>query len=133
MLLDQPVLSEEKARLLSPLQLAYIGDAVWDILVRTGLVLRGLNVRHMHAEAIRRVNAGAQARALRRIEPMLTEAERSVALRGRNAHPHHSVPKNQQPGDYSDATALESLIGYLYLTGDEARLRTLFAVTQEED
>lgn len=53
MLLDQPVLSEEKARLLSPLQLAYIGDAVWDILVRTGLVLRGLNVRHMHAEVIR--------------------------------------------------------------------------------
>ncbi|MBQ6175426.1 MAG: ribonuclease III [Clostridia bacterium] len=132
MLLDEPKLSPEKARLLSPLQLAYIGDAVWDILVRTQLVRRGLNVRHMHAEAIRRVNAGAQARVMERLAPLLTETEKSVAQRGRNAHPHHSVPKNQNPEDYSDATGLESLIGYLYLTGDEERLRTLFAAAQEE-
>ena len=132
MLLDEPKLSPEKARLLSPLQLAYIGDAVWDILVRTQLVRRGLNVRHMHAEAIRRVNADAQARVMERLAPLLTETEKSVAQRGRNAHPHHSVPKNQNPEDYSDATGLESLIGYLYLTGDEERLRTLFAAAQEE-
>lgn len=132
MLPDQPGLSQEKARLLSPLQLAYIGDAVWDILVRTALVRRGLNVRHMHAEAIRRVNAGAQARALRRIAPLLTEDEKAVALRGRNAHPHHGVPKNQNPEDYSDATGLESLIGWLYLTDSTQRLRTLFDAAQED-
>ncbi len=132
MLVDDRKMTEQKARLLSPLQLAYIGDAVWDILVRTVLIRRGLNVRHMHSEAIRRVNAGAQAQALRRIDPMLTETERGIALRGRNAHPHHSVPKNQNPEDYSDATGLESLIGYLYLTGDEERLRTLFDIAQED-
>ena len=122
----------ERARLLGPLQLAYLGDSVWDMLVRTGLLLRGLNVQHMHREAIARVNAGAQAAAFRRLREHLTEAEEGVALRGRNAHPHHSVPKNQNPQDYADATALECLMGYLYLTGQEARLEELFRITQEE-
>ena len=122
----------ERARLLGPLQLAYLGDSVWDMLVRTGLLLRGLNVQHMHREAIARVNAGAQAAAFRRLREHLTEAEEGVALRGRNAHPHHSVPKNQNPQDYADATALECLMGYLYLTGQEARLEELFRIAQEE-
>ena len=122
----------ERARLLGPLQLAYLGDSVWDMLVRTGLLLRGLNVQHMHREAIARVNAGAQAAAFRRLREHLTEAEEGVALRGRNAHPHHGVPKNQNPQDYADATALECLMGYLYLTGQEARLEELFRIAQEE-
>ncbi len=53
-------------------------------------------------------------------------------MRGRNAHAHHSVPKNQDPQDYADATALESLMGYLCLTGQEARIDELFAIAQEE-
>jgi ribonuclease-3 family protein len=70
--------------------------------------------------------------AFRRLREHLTEAEEGVALRGRNAHPHHGVPKNQNPQDYADATALECLMGYLYLTGQEARLEELFRIAQEE-
>lgn len=125
-------MDEERARLMGPLQLAYLGDSVWDLLVRSRLVHRGLNVQHMHREAIARVNAGAQAEAFRRLREHLTEREASVAMRGRNAHPHHGVPKNQHPQDYADATALESLMGYLCLTGQEARIRELFAIAQEE-
>ncbi len=128
---DKPM-DAERARLMGPLQLAYLGDTVWDLLVRTGLVLRGLNVRHMHREAVARVNAGAQAEAFRRLRDRLTEAEESVALRGRNAHPHHGVPKNQNPRDYADATALECLMGYLCVTGQEARIEELFRIAQEE-
>ena len=132
MLREKAPLTEEQARLMNPLQLAYLGDTVWDLLVRSRLLYRGLNVRHMHRESIGAVNAGAQAKAFDRIAPLLTEAERAVAQRGRNAHPHHGVPKNQDPAAYAGATALESLIGYLYLTGQEPRLLRLFEASQEE-
>ncbi len=125
-------MDEERARLMGPLQLAYLGDTVWDLLVRSSLLRRGLNVRHMHRESIARVNAGAQARAFHILREHLTEAEEGVALRGRNAHPHHGVPKNQNPQDYADATALESLMGYLCLTGQEERIYQLFTIAQEE-
>ena len=121
-----------RARLMGPLQLAYLGDTVWDMLVRTRLVRRGLNVQHMHREAIARVNAGAQAEAFRSLRGHLTEDEEGVAMRGRNAHPHHGAPKNQNPQDYADATALECLMGYLFITGQEARIGELFEITQEE-
>ncbi len=125
-------MEEDRVRLMGPLQLAYIGDSVWDLLVRSLLIRRGLNVRHMHGEAVARVNAGAQAEAFRRLRGSLTEREEGVALRGRNANVHHSVPKNQNPRDYADATALESLMGYLFLTGQETRMRELFRIAQEE-
>ncbi len=127
-----PPMTEDTARMLGPLQLAYIGDVVWEMLVRSELIHRGLNVRHMHRDAISRVNAGAQARAFGRISGSLTEAERDVAQRGRNAHPHHGTPKNQSQADYSDATALEALIGYLYLSGQESRLIDLYELAKEE-
>ena len=63
---------------------------------------------------------------------MLTEEEADVARRGRNAHAHHAAPKNQDAADYRAATALEALIGYLYLTGQEERLLTLFKHSQED-
>lgn len=131
-LASRECMDEERARLMGPLQLAYLGDSVWDLLVRAALTQRGLNVRHMHREAIARVNAGAQARAFRLLREHLTEAEAGVAMRGRNAHPHHAVPRNQNPQDYADATALESLMGYLCLTGQEERIRQLFSIAQEE-
>lgn len=127
-----PPMAEDRARMLGPLQLAYIGDVIWELLVRSELIHRGLNVRHMHRDAVGRVNAGAQARAFSRIAAVLTDAERDVAQRGRNAHPHHSVPKNQSQADYADATALEALFGYLYLSGQESRLTDLFNLTKEE-
>lgn len=122
----------DRARLLNSLQLAHVGDTVWDLLVRTRLIYQGRNVRNMHKDAIACVNAGAQARAMERILPHLTEEEADVARRGRNAHPHHAAPKNQDAIDYHQATGLEALVGYLYLTGQEERLLTLFKISQEE-
>lgn len=120
-----------RARLLNSLQLAHVGDTVWDLLVRTRLIYQGRNVRNMHKDAVACVNAGAQARAMERILPHLTAEEADVARRGRNAHPHHAAPKNQDAIDYHHATGLEALVGYLYLTGQEARLLELFRISQE--
>lgn len=126
-------MAEERARLLSPLQLAYIGDTVWDLLIRSRQLWQGLNVRHMHQQAVSLVNAAAQHRALRRVEAELTPEEAAIVHRGRNAHPRHHAPKNQDPADYAAATALEALIGYLYVTGQEERLLRLFRLSQEEE
>ena len=126
-------MAEERARLLSPLQLAYIGDTVWDLLIRSRQLWQGLNVRHMHQQAVSLVNAAAQHRALRRVEAELTPEEAAIVHRGRNAHPRHHAPKNQDPADYAAATALEALIGYLYVTGQEERLLQLFRLSQEEE
>lgn len=128
---EAPML-EAKARMLNPLQLAYIGDTVWDLLIRSRLIYQGLNLRHMHQGAISQVNAGAQAATLRRIEQMLTEAETAIVLRGRNAHAKHPTPKNQDPADYQAATALEALIGYLYLIGDDERILQLLGAAMNE-
>ena len=125
-------MEEARARMLNPLQLAYVGDGVWELLVRSRIIYRGRSARHVHKDAVACVNAHAQAEALRRIEELLTEAEADIARRGRNAHAHHAAPKNQDAADYRAATALEALIGYLYLTGQEERLLTLFRLSQEE-
>ena len=125
-------MEESCARMLNPLQLAYIGDGVWELLVRTRIIYKGRSARHVHKDAVACVNAHAQAEAFRRIEPMLTEAEADVARRGRNAHAHHAAPKNQDAADYRAATALEALIGYLYLIGQEERLLILFKHSQED-
>lgn len=123
---------EETARLLNPLRLAHLGDTVWELLIRSRLVYAGMNVRHMHQSAIAGVNAAAQAQALHRIEQLLTPEESAIVLRGRNAHSRHPVPKHQAAADYQAATALEALMGYLYLTGQEERLMLLFQTTQQE-
>ena len=124
-------MEESRARMLNPLQLAYIGDGVWELLVRTRIIYKGRSARHVHKDAVACVNAGAQAEAFRSIETLLTEAEADIARRGRNAHAHHAAPKNQDAADYRAATALEALIGYLYLIGEEDRLLTLFKHSQE--
>lgn len=123
----------ETVRLMSPLRLAYMGDAVWELLVCSRLSYSGRNLRHMHQNAVASVNAAAQARALHRIEPLLTAEETALVLRGRNAHSRHPVPRNQAQADYQAATALEALMGYLYLSGQEERLLELFRHTQEEE
>ena len=133
MLEDCPVMTPAQARQLSPLQLAYLGDGVWELLVRRRLLAQGLRISHLHAEAIRRVNATAQAQAMAALLPRLTGEERDVALRGRNTRPHHGAPKHQSAIAYAEATALETLFGYLYLTGQEARLQELFRAAQEEE
>ena len=126
-------MEESRARMLNPLQLAYIGDGVWELMVRSRIIYKGRSARHVHKDAVACVNARAQAEAFRRIEPLLSESEADIARRGRNAHAHHAAPKNQDAADYRAATALEALIGYLYLVGQEERLLTLFKLSQEVD
>lgn len=78
--------------------------------------------------AILLANAGAQAEAAARIEPVLSPEEADVMRRGQNAHAHHRAPKNQDPVNYSRATGLEALMGYLYLTGQIGRIAELFDI-----
>ncbi len=123
-LFEEPI-DPKDALLMNALQLAYIGDAVWDLMVRNALIRQGLTVHHMHSACIRHVNAHAQAGFLQSIFPALDEGEQELVRRGRNAHAHHPIPKNQNPEDYSLATAFEALIGFLFLTGREERIQEL--------
>ena len=112
-------------RELNPLQMAYIGDTVHDLYVRSLLVSRGMTVGKMHKQAVRMVSAVAQARMLERIEAELTEPEADVARRGRNSQAKHAAPKHADPADYAHATGLEALWGWLYLSGRTQRLDEL--------
>ncbi|MBR4539306.1 MAG: ribonuclease III [Clostridia bacterium] len=128
-----PDLTPEEARMLSPLQLAYVGDSVHALLARTRLLQKNLLVRDMHRAANEAVSAVSQARELQRILPLLSEKEAAVVRRGRNAHPHHSAPKSASVGEYAEATGLEALLGYLYLTGQSGRIRELEPYLQGEE
>jgi len=112
-------------RELNPLQMAYVGDTVHDLYVRSMLLSRGMTVGKMHRQAVRMVSAGAQARMLEAIEAELSEAEADIARRGRNSQAKHAAPKHADPADYAHATGLEALWGYLYLSGQSQRLDEL--------
>lgn len=113
-------------RELSPLALAFVGDSVYEMLVRSFLVGRSrLAPARLHAAAVGYVSAKAQFSALASIEPMLTQAEQAVVLRGRNAS-KASVAKHASPEEYRASTALECLFGWLYLQGEDARIQKLF-------
>ena len=124
-------ISIKEAQLKNPLALAFMGDTVWDLLVRGALLQSPAKVNALHRQAIARVNAGAQAEVFVRLEPHLTLEEAEIARRGINAHTRHNVPKNQSPMDYSRATGLETLLGYLYLTGQTGRILQLFDIGAE--
>lgn len=134
MLFFEPVSSQELMTL-SPLQLAYIGDSVYDLMVRSALLKKNCKLRAMHQSATGRVNAVAQAKTLNRILPFLSEEEMDYVRRGRNAHARHSVPKSASPADYAASTGFETLFGYLYVQGKEDRLKELYELSQapEED
>ena len=122
---DEYVLSEEKAAQLAPLTLAYIGDSVYECCVRGQLLLAGGGrMKALHRAAVNRVRASYQAEALTRIAPLLTDEEAGVCRRARNAQ-SGSMPKHADPADYHAATAFEALIGYLYISGQDERLKTL--------
>ena len=113
---------------ISPLNLAFVGDGVYDLMVRERLVcLANRPNKELHQLAVQQVRAEAQAAALERLLPMLSEEETSVYRRGRNAHTSRSG------GDYHKATGLEALFGYLYLSGRLDRVRELFALIVEEE
>jgi len=128
-----PALPPEEARMLSPLQLAYVGDSVHALLVRTRLLQKNLLVKDMHRASNEAVSAVSQARELARLLPILSEEEAAIVRRGRNAHPHHGAPKSASVGEYAEATGLEALLGYLYLTGQSGRIRKLEPYLQGEE
>ena len=122
---------EVDINLLSPLTWAYVGDAVYELYVRTNLVNKTkLKPHKLHIETIKYVKAKAQADILKRIEKNLTEKELEIVRRGRNAENHH-LPKNADPADYMYSTAFEGLIGYLYLTKQDERLKEIFKMCKE--
>ena len=118
---------------LPALTLAYLGDTVYDLYVRTVLAetLR-LPMRALHLEAAKHVCAAGQAAAYRRIEPALTEAEQAAFRRGRNAH-SGTVPKHADVRDYRVATGLEALLGHLYLLGEDDRIGELMRLALTPD
>lgn len=119
------ILTGEDIAMLSPLQLAYIGDAVYELLVRTHLLNKGLNVKELHKSTIKYVKAKAQADIFHLIEENLTEEEIGFVKKGRNAKTN-STPKNADIIDYKYATGFECLFGYLYLSGQDNRIGELF-------
>ncbi len=117
--------SEMDVNMLSPLTWAYIGDAVYELYVRTNLVNNTqLKPHKLHIESIKYVKAKAQADILKRIEAELTDDEKEIVRRARNAENHH-LPKNADRTDYMYSTAFEGLIGFLYLTKKDERLKEI--------
>lgn len=126
-------LKQQDAKQYSPLTLAYIGDAVYEVIVRTILVEQGnapVNVLHKHASKL--VKAEAQADAYHRIKELLTEEELSVFRRGRNAKSYTSA-KNATIGDYRVATGFEAMFGYWYLTGQTERMLAMAKAGMTEE
>ena len=118
---------------MSPLELAYLGDTVCDLYVRDRLVRSGIGVQRMHRQAVARVNAAAQAEALERIQPLLSEDEQALVRRGQNAKAHHAAPHGVEQRVYNQATAFEALLGSLYLSGQTERLWQLLSIAMEEN
>lgn len=110
----------------NPLVLAYLGDTLYDIYVRTRLVQENENMlaHKLHVEAIKYVKAHGQSEAIGIIEPELTEAELSAYKRGRNSK-SYTVPKNADVGEYRRATGFEALIGWLYVGGRTERMNEI--------
>ena len=116
---------------MSSLGFAYLGDAVYEVMVRAWLCLHGkLTPGRQHKAALAYVAAPRQAALLERILPLLTQEEAQVLKRGRNASPH-SYPKGATRQEYLAATGLETLFGWLYLRGEPDRLNTLFETMME--
>lgn len=124
-------LSPEQLQGMSLLTLASVGDCVYDLMVRTRLCAHGATRAYaLHRGRVSRVNARAQAIAAGGILPLLTSEEADIFRRGRNAQTG-SRPKTATCEEYQTATALEALLGWLYLRGQDERLRVLFEVLME--
>ena len=125
--------NEEEINLLSPLTWAYVGDSVYELYIRTKLINETkLKPHNLHIEAIKYVKAEAQAKLLKQIEDELTDEEKEIVRRGRNAENHH-LPKHANVHEYMHATAFEALIGYLYLTKQNKRLSQIFEIIEQQE
>lgn len=122
----QPI-SESQARQYSPLALAFLGDSVYEVMVREQLLLEANQpAARLHEKKVQLVCAEFQARAFDRIQRFLMEEELAVFKRGKNAN--NTVPRHVTAQDYHKATGLEALFGYLHLIGAEQRLTELFSM-----
>lgn len=125
-------IKKEEVELLSPLVLAFVGDTVYDLFIRTMLVTSSTNgVNMLHKTATGYVCCSAQSDSIKGIEDMLTEKELSVFKRGRNAKAH--PPRNADVVKYHNATGLETLVGYLYLSGQSQRLYEIMREILKKD
>lgn len=121
-------LKEVDIKTYSPLTLAYIGDAVYDLIIRTVVVERGnTSANKLHKQAIEYVKAPAQAKLIEAIQEDLTEEEAGIYRRGKNAKPY-TMAKNATMNEYKKATGLEALVGYLYLTDQVERILELMQI-----
>lgn len=124
---------EMNPKQLSPLNLAFIGDCIYEILVREKLVCNANRpVNDLHRESVKFVSAKAQTAAYEKIKPLLTEEETAVFKRGRNAKVGHN-PKSASQSEYHTATGVETLFGYLYLKDDMDRIKELFKMISEDN
>ena len=129
----KPDMTQAQINQISMLGLAHIGDGVYELMTRAALCEEGHTaVAELHQLATRRVNAPAQAAAVEKLLPALTEEEAAIYCRGRNAHVN-SVPRAANIGQYHAATGLEALFGWLYLQGKCERLNELFRLIQSQD
>ena len=124
-------LDADGLRAISSIGLAHVGDAVYELLVRTWLCAHGKATgKGLHRATVELVCAPAQARLSARLLPLLTEAEHDVFRRGRNANVH-TIPQHASRSEYQQATALEALLGWLWLRDDHERINELFAAMME--
>ena len=125
-------LTADQLSTVSELALAHVGDAVFELLTRTELICVGSRqrVHELHAQTVARVTAPAQAAFVEAILPSLSPEETAVYKRGRNAH-SHPAPKSATPGQYARATGLETLFGWLWLTGQKERVAELYRIGRE--
>lgn len=129
---DTKILDENKVKTMQPLVLAMIGDSVQTLFVRAHIAAEfGVKVNKMNKMVSSVVKAGSQFKTFKKIEELLSEDEQDIARRARNTH-IHSKAKNFSYAEYIYATALEALIGYLYLTGKKERLDFVLNTSLEE-
>ncbi|MDR1754799.1 MAG: ribonuclease III [Eubacterium sp.] len=121
-------ITKREIRELNPLTLAFLGDGVYEVLVREKIAAAGsMSAAKLHKSAVNLVRASSQSSAVDIISPLLTDEEMNIYKRGRNAN-NNTVPRSSNPRDYRRATGLEALFGYLHMIGEEERLRELFEV-----
>ena len=127
------ILPDSAIQAVSSVGLAHVGDAVYELLVRTWLCAHGTATgRNLHQAAIRLVCAEAQAQRAERIVPLLTPEEQAVFRRGRNVQTH-MPPAHASHAQYAKATALEALFGWLYLRGQQTRINELFCIMMDDE
>ena len=132
MLLQSGTFSKDGAKQLNPVTLAFIGDAVYALYVRERLVkTNGGKVADLQRASAKILSAKGQSEFLAEIEPLFTDEEREIYLRGRNAK-KATKSRNATPAEYNRSTGLEAVIGFLYVTGDIARAEVLLSAIDEE-